>query len=92
MLCCITRVADILRLKAVSAGVVVVKGERTGRYLAMNKNGRLYGAVSVSSCSLNINLSLAGKTEHKLFFIKKTKHRKASLVDYYTVLLLCIIQ
>lgn len=39
-------VADILRLKAVSAGVVVIKGEMTGRYLAMNKNGRLYGSVS----------------------------------------------
>lgn len=39
-------VADILRLKAVSVGVVVIKGETTGRYLAMNKNGRLYGSVS----------------------------------------------
>lgn len=39
-------VADILRLKAVSTGVVVIKGEMTGRYLAMNKNGRLYGSVS----------------------------------------------
>ncbi|KAM3601774.1 uncharacterized protein V6R79_018736 [Siganus canaliculatus] len=37
---------DILRLKAVSVGVVVIKGETTGRYLAMNKNGRLYGSVS----------------------------------------------
>ncbi|XP_042355011.1 putative fibroblast growth factor 1 isoform X3 [Plectropomus leopardus] len=35
---------DILRLKAVSVGVVVIKGEMTGRYLAMNKNGRLYGS------------------------------------------------
>lgn len=35
---------DILRLKAVSVGVVVIKGERTGRYLAMNKDGRLYGS------------------------------------------------
>ncbi|XP_030602640.1 putative fibroblast growth factor 1 isoform X1 [Archocentrus centrarchus] len=39
---------DILRLKAVSAGVVVIKGETTGRYLAMNKNGRLYGAQAVN--------------------------------------------
>lgn len=40
-------VADILRLKAVSAGVVVIQGEVTGRYLAMNKHGHLYGSVSV---------------------------------------------
>lgn len=38
-------VVDILRLKAVGVGVVVIKGEKTGRYLAMNKNGRLYGSV-----------------------------------------------
>lgn len=46
VLCCVMCVADILRLKAVSAGVVVIKGEATGRYLAMNRNGRLCGVVS----------------------------------------------
>ncbi|XP_030293110.1 fibroblast growth factor 2 isoform X3 [Sparus aurata] len=35
---------DVLRLKAVSVGVVVIKGERSGRYLAMNSSGRLYGS------------------------------------------------
>ena len=46
-------VTDILRLKAVSVGVVVIMGEMTGRYLAMNKNGRLYGSVCVYiSCIL----------------------------------------
>ncbi|XP_026184161.1 putative fibroblast growth factor 1 isoform X2 [Mastacembelus armatus] len=35
---------DILRLKAVSTGVVVIMGEKTGRYLAMNKNGHLYSS------------------------------------------------
>lgn len=39
---------DILRLKAVSVGVVVIKGEMTGRYLAMNKNGHLYGSQAVN--------------------------------------------
>lgn len=39
---------DILRLKAVSAGVVVLKGEDTGRYLAMDKNGRLYGSQALN--------------------------------------------
>ncbi|XP_061817592.1 fibroblast growth factor 1-like [Nerophis lumbriciformis] len=39
---------DVLRLKAVSAGVVVVMGENTGRYLAMNTNGSLYGSVTIN--------------------------------------------
>ncbi|XP_040907601.1 putative fibroblast growth factor 1 isoform X2 [Toxotes jaculatrix] len=39
---------DILRLKAVSVGVVVIKGEMTGKYLAMNKNGRLYGSQELN--------------------------------------------
>ncbi|XP_006785031.1 putative fibroblast growth factor 1 isoform X1 [Neolamprologus brichardi] len=39
---------DILRLKAVSAGVVVIKGEATGRYLAMNRNGRLCGVQALN--------------------------------------------
>lgn len=39
---------DILRLKAVSVGVVLIKGEMTGRYLAMNKKGRLYGSQALN--------------------------------------------
>ncbi|XP_019952688.1 putative fibroblast growth factor 1 [Paralichthys olivaceus] len=39
---------DILRLKAVSVGVVVIKGEVTGRFLAMNKNGLLYGSQAMN--------------------------------------------
>nr|XP_057942786.1 putative fibroblast growth factor 1 [Doryrhamphus excisus]XP_057942787.1 putative fibroblast growth factor 1 [Doryrhamphus excisus]XP_057942788.1 putative fibroblast growth factor 1 [Doryrhamphus excisus]XP_057942789.1 putative fibroblast growth factor 1 [Doryrhamphus excisus]XP_057942790.1 putative fibroblast growth factor 1 [Doryrhamphus excisus] len=39
---------DILRLKAVSAGVVVVTGENTGRYLAMNTKGSLYGSLTLN--------------------------------------------
>ncbi|XP_071781921.1 putative fibroblast growth factor 1 [Centroberyx gerrardi] len=39
---------DVLRLKAVSAGVVVIKGEQTGRYLAMDKDGRLYGSQALN--------------------------------------------
>lgn len=38
--------ADVLTVKAVSPGVVVVTGETTGRYLAMNRHGSLYGSVS----------------------------------------------
>ncbi|XP_047462635.1 putative fibroblast growth factor 1 [Mugil cephalus] len=39
---------DVLRLKAVSVGVVVIRGEATGRYLAMNKHGRLYGSQALN--------------------------------------------
>lgn len=48
-------VADILRLKAVSVGFVVIKGEMTGRYLAMNKNGHLYGSVSFGFSSVHLS-------------------------------------
>ncbi|XP_061558500.1 fibroblast growth factor 1-like [Phycodurus eques] len=37
---------DILRLQAIKVGVVVVTGEHTGRYLAMNNKGRLYGSLT----------------------------------------------
>lgn len=30
-----------------SVGVVVIRGEATGRYLAMDGKGRLYGSVSL---------------------------------------------
>ncbi|XP_024122586.1 putative fibroblast growth factor 1 isoform X3 [Oryzias melastigma] len=39
---------DILKIKAVSAGVVVIKGEASGRYLAMNKKGHLYGSQALT--------------------------------------------
>ncbi|CAB1316785.1 unnamed protein product [Coregonus sp. 'balchen'] len=35
---------DILKVKAVSVGVVAIKGHETGRYLAMDKDGLLYGS------------------------------------------------
>uniref|UniRef100_A0A8D2ZTM9 Fibroblast growth factor n=1 Tax=Scophthalmus maximus TaxID=52904 RepID=A0A8D2ZTM9_SCOMX len=38
----------VLRLKAVSVGVVVIKGEMTGRFLAMTKNGNLYGSQTLN--------------------------------------------
>lgn len=39
---------DILRLKAVSVGVVVIKGEHSGLYLAMDSEGHLYGAQTLN--------------------------------------------
>ncbi|CAL1573293.1 unnamed protein product [Knipowitschia caucasica] len=39
---------EILRLKAVSMGVVVIKGEHSGHYLAMDGEGTLYGAKTLS--------------------------------------------
>ncbi|XP_028840338.1 fibroblast growth factor 1b isoform X2 [Denticeps clupeoides] len=38
----------VVTVKAVSAGVVVIKGSETGRYLAMNQNGQLYGSKTLS--------------------------------------------
>uniref|UniRef100_H2L7N5 Fibroblast growth factor n=1 Tax=Oryzias latipes TaxID=8090 RepID=H2L7N5_ORYLA len=35
-------------IKAVSAGVVVIKGEASGRYLAMSKKGHLYGSQALT--------------------------------------------
>ncbi|XP_068600825.1 putative fibroblast growth factor 1 [Brachionichthys hirsutus] len=39
---------DVLRLKAVSVGVVVVRGEAAGSYLAMNRDGHLYGSQTLN--------------------------------------------
>ncbi|XP_061660267.1 putative fibroblast growth factor 1 [Syngnathoides biaculeatus] len=39
---------DILRLQATNVGVVVVTGEHTGRYLAMNNKGGLYGSLTLN--------------------------------------------
>ncbi|KAK2826924.1 hypothetical protein Q7C36_017850 [Tachysurus vachellii] len=33
----------LLKVKAVSAGVVIIRGQEAGRYLAMDRNGKLYG-------------------------------------------------
>uniref|UniRef100_A0A8C3ALK6 Fibroblast growth factor n=1 Tax=Cyclopterus lumpus TaxID=8103 RepID=A0A8C3ALK6_CYCLU len=38
----------VLKLKAVDRGVVVVQGTETGRYLAMNDEGRLYSSHTVT--------------------------------------------
>lgn len=39
---------DVLRLKAVSVGVVVIRGEATGIYVAMDKKGRLHGSQTLT--------------------------------------------
>jgi len=36
----------ILEITAVDVGIVAIKGLFSGRYLAMNKRGRLYASVS----------------------------------------------
>lgn len=37
----------ILEITAVEVGIVAIKGLFSGRYLAMNKRGRLYASVSL---------------------------------------------
>lgn len=39
---------DILRLKAVSVGVVVIKGEHSEQYLTMDSDGHLYGTHTLT--------------------------------------------
>ncbi|XP_056625819.1 putative fibroblast growth factor 1 [Triplophysa dalaica] len=39
---------SIVRVKATSPGVVVIKGTETGQYLAMNEDGKLYSSTSVT--------------------------------------------
>lgn len=39
-------VLGILEITAVDVGIVAIKGLFSGRYLAMNKRGRLYASVS----------------------------------------------
>lgn len=38
--------AALLKVKAVKAGLVAIRGHETGLYLAMDKYGKLYGTVS----------------------------------------------
>jgi hypothetical protein len=45
----------ILEITAVEVGVVAIKGLFSGRYLAMNKRGRLYASVSPVSWGLGTN-------------------------------------
>ncbi|KAJ0003947.1 hypothetical protein NQD34_010161 [Periophthalmus magnuspinnatus] len=39
---------DVLKLWAVSVGVVVIKGKHSGRFLAMDSEGHLYGALTLT--------------------------------------------
>uniref|UniRef100_A0A8C0UHT4 Fibroblast growth factor n=1 Tax=Cyanistes caeruleus TaxID=156563 RepID=A0A8C0UHT4_CYACU len=43
-------VTGILEITAVDVGIVAIKGLFSGRYLAMNKRGRLYASVSFTEC------------------------------------------
>lgn len=46
-----------LQLQATSVGEVVIKGICANRYLAMNRDGRLFGAVSELGCYVSININ-----------------------------------
>lgn len=45
-----------LQLQATSVGEVVIKGVCANRYLAMNRDGRLFGAVSELDFQVSINI------------------------------------
>lgn len=38
----------VLKVKAVSTGVVIIRGHTAGRYLAMDRSGKLYSTVSLN--------------------------------------------
>lgn len=44
-----------LQLQATSVGEVIIKGTCANRYLAMNRDGRLFGAVSELGCYVSIH-------------------------------------
>ncbi len=44
--------AALLKVKAVKAGLVAIRGHETGLYLAMDKYGKLYGTVSLKKMLL----------------------------------------
>lgn len=48
----------VLKVKAVSAGVVIIRGHEAGRYLAMDRSGKLYGTVSLCMSYINIVFKL----------------------------------
>jgi len=45
----------LLKVKAVKAGLVAIRGHETGLFLAMDKCGRLYGTVRSLVVMININ-------------------------------------
>ncbi|KAI1903040.1 hypothetical protein AGOR_G00023100 [Albula goreensis] len=52
-----TDVYNILDVRAVSVGVVVIEGVEAGRYLAMDKDGRLYGSTTLNEeCCFHENM------------------------------------
>lgn len=46
----------LLKVKAVKAGLVAIRGHETGLYLAMDKYGKLYGTVSFLKTAFISNL------------------------------------
>ena len=55
-----------LQLQATSVGELVIKGLSANRYLAMNRDGRLFGTVSSLGCPPTVKLDLA-----RLFVVHK---------------------
>lgn len=51
-------VSGMLEIKAVSPGVVVIKGVEAGQYLSMGRDGRLIGSVRAIHHSLVLNVHI----------------------------------
>ncbi|KAI4882953.1 hypothetical protein NFI96_015627 [Prochilodus magdalenae] len=67
----------VLKVKAVSVGVVAIKGHETGRYLAMDKSGKLYG-----SSTLNDECYFIEKYEENHYNTYRS-HKYQKLGDWY---------
>uniref|UniRef100_A0A8C6SIP3 Fibroblast growth factor n=1 Tax=Neogobius melanostomus TaxID=47308 RepID=A0A8C6SIP3_9GOBI len=72
-----------LQLQATSVGEVVIKGLYANRYLAMNRDGRLFGRRATEECyflerleSNNYNTYSSKKYPHMYVALKRSGHHK----------------
>lgn len=61
----------ILEITAVDVGIVAIKGLFSGRYLAMNKRGRLYASVSTLKCTNTFLLLEVKSREPNLLLLQQ---------------------
>ncbi|XP_066502495.1 fibroblast growth factor 1b [Hoplias malabaricus] len=67
----------VFKLRAVNVGVVAIKGQESGRYLAMDKSGKLYG-----TSTLNDECYFMEKYEENHYNTYRS-HKYQQLGDWY---------
>ncbi|KAI8501423.1 PREDICTED: fibroblast growth factor 22-like [Branchiostoma belcheri] len=74
----------LLEMKAVDAGIVIIKGVKSGLYLAMNKRGKVYGSKKLrDNCKWyeiieDNNFNTYSSVQHP-----KKRHRKGKEVKWF---------